>query len=365
MSNYFSSMLPNDTEQHDQLSRLLCGLLERYFLRVPDADAIFSCIRERGDEVLNDHMAFRSIDIRSLLKVFLPYGYQVCFQENGQFFNFQSKHLTAVWLKHPHPAYPYIFISECRINEIPGAAALLQPFLDHFNDPIDDIQAMDSVALIDYLHQPRWPLPDYRTYQALASLSEYLSWVLYNQYYLNHFTLQVHSLNSFSFPASIQTILNSNQSFSQTCSALSELYIRHITTFNRFLIDQGFTLAQPKGHQFQRSNDGLLLQSSTKSALIDAEFKDGVFPIPGSYVEFAYRGLRPASVKALLRGDLSFSALEKQHYRDGFEQDNADKIFESTYVGAEDLEDQGTAFHVSTDCRTDVEARIREFLTYF
>ena len=38
------------------------------------------------------------------------------------------------------------------------------------------------------------------------------------------------------------------------------------------------------------SPDKTLLQSSTKSKMIKANFDEGDFDIPGSYVEFAYRG---------------------------------------------------------------------------
>ena len=55
-----------------ELVEILYGLLEQYFVRVPDAHKVFSLMKARGDWVKNDHIAFRSTDIRSLLKVFLP-----------------------------------------------------------------------------------------------------------------------------------------------------------------------------------------------------------------------------------------------------------------------------------------------------
>ena len=83
------------------------------------------------------------------------------------------------------------------------------------------------------------------------------------------------------------------------------------------------------------SPDKCLLQSSTKSNLIEAQFPDGRYEIPGSYVEFAYRGLMDASIIELLNSNERINSLKNFHRRDGFESQNADKIFESTYIGAE------------------------------
>ena len=81
---------------------------------------VFQLVKERGDWVKNDHVAFRSFNAISLLKVFLPLGYFVQFDTEDRVpMNFKQKHLTAVWLKHPNLDLPRVFISECRLPELP------------------------------------------------------------------------------------------------------------------------------------------------------------------------------------------------------------------------------------------------------
>jgi hypothetical protein len=64
--------------------------------------------------------------------------------------------------------------------------------------------------------------------------------------------------------------------------------------------------------------------------MVDAEFSDGHGGtvrqrISGSYVEFAERRVLPQFA------NLAASDVRREHRRDGFEANNADKIFESTY----------------------------------
>src|SRR5690606_3649663 len=117
-------------------------------------------------------------------------------------------------------------------------------------------------------------------------------------YYLNHFTVSVHNL-----PAGYNTVAD----------------------FNQFLERNGFVL-NDAGGKIKKSPDGNLLQSSTVAKMIDATFANGeVFPIAGSYVEFAERRVLPQFLH------LPADQIRREHRRDGFETGNADKIFESTY----------------------------------
>jgi hypothetical protein len=75
------------------------------------------------------------------------------------------------------------------------------------------------------------------------------------------------------------------------------------------------------------SPDGLLLQSSTVAELLEACFAgDEKLSIAGSYIEFAERKVLPQYV------DIPKRLLKREHLRDGFEANNADKIFESTFT---------------------------------
>ena len=345
LQEFKNTMHVRPNTMDEVLVQVLLGLLERYFQRVPDAERIFHLTKERGDIMKNDHIAFRSLDIRSLLKVFLPYGYQIQFDDNSSRtpFNFQSKKLTAIWLKHPLSEMPRIFISECRIQEIPELAAIVQPYLDQVNDPVDHLDSNDVDGVIEYLHTGLWPLPSYADYQAIQNYSEYVSWVLYNKYYLNHFTLTVNSLDSFGFKSNLERILNQfikerhpsglNQNLIQRyLKELREMYQSHMVQFNDFLRSEGFVLNAPSGKELNISDDGLLLQSSTKANMVLGAFSDGDFEIPGSYVEFAYRGILESVGTELLEETKYFYELTDHDFRDGFEVKNANNIFESTYT---------------------------------
>ena len=60
--------------------------------------------------------------------------------------------------------------------------------------------------------------------------------------------------------------------------------------------------------------------------MTEATFAEGkTHQIPGSYVEFAERKVRPEF------SDIPIAQLKREHRREGFEAANADKIFESTF----------------------------------
>ena len=343
---HFVAQFPNHSKQLVALNYLLEGLLRKYFNRVNDAERICNILFNRGDILFNDHIAFRSIDIRSLLKIFLPYGYRAQMAGDGHLFNFKNKHLTALWLKHWHPAYPYIFLSECRFQEIPGADLILQPYFESFQDPIDEIDPLDSYGHLNYLHSSRWALPSLHDYQALSKKSEYLSWILYNQYYLNHFTLEIQRLKSFSFQQELLQNYKKN-------SPLKPIYCQQMKQFVSFLIRHQFRLNSNQNQDFHCSNDGLLLQCSTQSQTISAKFSDGYYDIPGSYVEFAYRGYKQ---------DHWVGQIDQRNaFREGFETNNADKIFESTFIGKETYNKNAP----STSFLKETEQRIYDFLHEF
>ena len=118
----------------------------------------------------------------------------------GRPFNFEAKKLTAVWLKHPNPAVPRVFVSQFRFEEgSPKLQAIVNRYMADWQDPIKSLDLNDATAINTYLHTAQWPTPTHADYTALQQESEYVSWVLYNKYYLNHFTISVHELDSFNF----------------------------------------------------------------------------------------------------------------------------------------------------------------------
>jgi hypothetical protein len=295
-----------ETQRLATLDEVMNGLMRRYKERVPDVQGILNALRREGiiqhdHDIENDHVAFRTmgvphLGITSLEKIFLYYGY-----EKRDMYNFAAKKVTAYWYAPPTPRHPRIFISQLRVPELSEATArIIHSYTDTVtSDPVDALDLDNGAAVDAFLHAPLWRTPTLHDYLALAAESEFASWVIYNRYYLNHFTISVHNLPR----------------------------LNTIAEFNAFVERSGFRL-NDAGGKIKVSEDGYLIQSSTVAQMIEAEFDDGqggtvTHRISGSYVEFAERRVLPEFAGIATPG--------REHRRDGFETGNADKIFESTY----------------------------------
>ena len=291
--------------KHDgkPISEILDGLMRRYVQRVPDVRRVVELMIGQGlinavSGIENDHIAFRTmgvehLGIQSFEKIFLHCGY-----EKRDPYKFEAKKLDAFWYSPPQPDLPRIFVSELRVGDLSEQAqAIIHSYTDEVkSDPVDGLDLDDGSAVDAFLHSPLWRTPTWSDYQRLSEESEYAAWVIYNRYYLNHFTISVHNL-----APSHNTI----------------------EKFNAFLEANGLKL-NDSGGKAKTSADGLLIQSSTVAEMVDASFDNGsggteTHSISGSYVEFAERRLLPGAGN------------EQGQRRDGFEANNADKIFESTY----------------------------------
>jgi len=295
------------------LTTVLNGLMRRYSERVPDVQRVFDAMMSEDiitspDEIENDHIAFRTMGVPNLglasfEKIFTHYGYK-----KRDRYDFAGKKLTAYWYSPPSvdsPAgaenLPRIFASELRVHDLsPEAQRIIHKYTDTvMSDPVDDLDLDDADAVDAFLHRPLWQTPTVADYQTLLSESEYAAWVIYNRYYLNHFTVSVHNLK----PG-----------------------YNTIDEFVAFLEHRGFRL-NSSGGVIKVSPDGGLRQASTVAQMIDAEFAGGeTLRIAGSYVEFAERRVLPEFA------ELSVGQPGRQHRREGFEAGNADKIFESTFT---------------------------------
>ena len=287
------------------LDGILDALFTPYKKSVPDVNHIVTAMLNQGiinkeEDILNDHIAFRTLGvpnlgIASFEKIFLHHGYK-----KMEPYFFEQKKLDAFWYAPPSPEYPRIFISELRVKDLSKATqAIIHNYTDAITkDPIDSIDLDDVKAVGDFFYKPLWELPTLEDYNALAKESEYAAWVIYNRYYLNHYTISVHAL---------PTPYN------------------NLNTFNTFLENNGIVL-NDSGSKIKISADGLLKQSSSVAKMILATFADGTTKeISGSYVEFAER--LPLPQFAHLPAEELTTAMR----REGFEAANADKIFESTY----------------------------------
>lgn len=292
-------------KQTSALDTLMTLLFDPYKASVPDVQKVSNALLERGviaseSEIVNDHIAFRTLGvphlgIASIEKIFLHYGY-----EKRDYYFFEGKKLNAFWYAPPSAEYPRIFISELRVQDLSDTTiALVNKYTAHItSDPVDALDLNDVKAVGNFFYTSLWDLPTIEDYQTLAADSEYAAWVIYNRYYLNHYTISVHEL---------KTGYNTME------------------TFNAFLMDIGITLNN-SGGIIKQSPDGLLRQSSSVAKMMEATFRHGKkMDIPGSYVEFAERLALPEFQ------NIPTSQLTRTQRRDGFESANADKIFESTY----------------------------------
>ena len=292
--------------EHSTLEVVLEGLMKRYSERVPDVKKITRTMISGGiigdaAEIENDHVAFRTmgvehLGIRSFEKIFLALGYR-----KMDYFYFEGKKLDAYWFAPPEPHFPRIFVSELRVNDLSETAReiILSYTREVTADPVDQLDLTDGEAIDRFLHQPLWRTPQWADYATLLKESEYAAWVIYNRYYLNHYTISVHNLKD---------------------------GYNTIPEFNAFLEKTGIRL-NDSGGKIKISPDGGLLQSSTVAEMIDARFADGdVHTISGSFVEFAERKVLPQFAH------LEPAEIRREHRRDGFETGNADKIFESTFT---------------------------------
>lgn len=261
----------------EDLGILLTRLWDDFTVINPQAEKIHGLLRERGETVVNDHIAFRTfsdprVDISVLARPFIAGGY-----ESRGVYQFEEKRLYAEHFEHPDAEAPRIFISQLKMNEFDAL------FQERITRLIDQIPAnvLDDPEFCA-VGRP-WNV-SHDDYESLVRQSEYAGWMAAFGFRANHFTVLVNAL---------QTIPN-----------LAEL--------NEILKQAGFSL-NSAGGEIKGSPEDHLEQSSTLASEIDVEFTDGVHRIPGCYYEFAQRYPLP---------DGSLYS--------GFVAKSADKIFQST-----------------------------------
>lgn len=293
-------------QNESPLDLFLSILFEKYSRQVPAVNKITNALISSGiikgqEEIVNDHIAFRTLGvphlgIASFEKIFLHHGY-----EKKDNYYFEGKKLNAYWYAPPAAGYPRIFMSELLVDQLSDHAQLLiEKYTSHIvTDPVDALDLDNGTAIGAFFHKPLWQLPEKADYQALLNESEYAAWVIYNRYYLNHYTISVHDLK----PG-----------------------YSNLEDFNLFVESLGLKL-NSEGGKIKVSPDGLLCQSSTVAEMQEAVFAQGeTMEIAGSYVEFSERLVLPEYA------DLANDEIRSIHRREGFETGNADKIFESTYT---------------------------------
>jgi hypothetical protein len=250
-----------------------------YTVQNPHAKKVYDLFVSRGEEVINDHIAFRTFDdlrinIEVLSRVFIKNG----FEYKGSY-EFKEKKLFARHLEHKSDKNaPRVFISELKVGEF---SEFLQNTIKSIIDKIPESKLNSD----DLIYSGRlWGDISYQTYHKLREESEYAAWVYVNGFVANHFTVSVNRLKTFN----------------------------GIREVNEFLKQNGFLL-NDSGGEVKGSPEVYLEQSSIKAGFETIDFIEGKFEVPTCYYEFAMRYHLPD-------GEL-FS---------GFIADSANKIFEST-----------------------------------
>lgn len=264
-----------------ELNQLFNKLWNQYIVESPLSLTIHNLFIERGENVINDHVAFRTFDdprvnIEVLAKFFKNLGYE----EKGEY-HFPVKKLYAKHYEHKtDPKQPKIFISELKAHEF-------SPFVQETIKQCMDKIPEHKLNTIDLLFSGTlWGELDYDVYQKLLSESEYAAWMYVFGFRANHFTVLVNELNT----------------------------LTSIEAVNVFLKEKNIAL-NTSGGEIKGNRTECLEQSSTMANKVKIKFKQGEFAVLNSYYEFAKR-----------------YPMDNGNLYQGFVAASADKIFESTDV---------------------------------
>jgi len=259
-----------------ELEQFFEKAFQKYVESTPSAAKINSLLEEQGENIVNDHVAYRTfkypgLEKEKLAEYFLSKGYEI----KGDY-DFELKKLKAIHLEHPEN-FPKVFISEILLDE----------FDDDFRNPILEVIKTKEIPT-NSLNLLQWESPwrvSKSLYDKISSVSEYAGWMLIMGYRPNHFTVNLNEMKKFS----------------------------DIREFNDFLKSSGFSL-NSSGGEIKGSQEVLLEQSSIMADNQVMSFADGEFSVPTCYYEFAKR----------------YEDQDGKLYQ-GFVAKSADKIFESTH----------------------------------
>lgn len=263
-----------------RLDEFYTTLWRNYTAVTPQAGRIYNAIATANGTVVNDHVAFRTLnnspyDLAYLASVAERLGYRA-FDE----YRFDQKKLQAIAFIHDDERQPKLFISELLVNLLSEQSRILI-------EPL--VAAIPPESLVHeqiFFAGTLWPAIRWKDYQALAQESEYAAWFSVMGYRANHFTV---SVNHLAKTASLDEIIELVQSLGLRMNESGGLI---------------------KGNALVG-----LQQASTLADEMLYEFAEGEkHPIKTCYYEFA------------LRYPLANGAVYQ-----GFVADSADKIFESTH----------------------------------
>lgn len=260
-------------------TQLFDQLWNEYTERTPSAKKVKDLFENKGNTIVNDHVAFRTFDdprvnIDVLASTFLNNGYEYVSD-----YHFDKKKLYAKHFAHKTDKNaPLVFISQLLTSEL---SVELQSIIKNTLDSVD----FDSITAEELVFKGRlWSIPSFELYNTLLNESEYAAWLYVNGFCSNHFTVDINKLDTFNT----------------------------ITEVNSFLKENGFEM-NTSGGEIKGTPELFLEQSSILADKFLVNFEEGQKEITSCYYEFAFR-------HKMINGELF----------KGFIANSADKIFEST-----------------------------------
>lgn len=223
-------------------------LLDNYRINSRSYQKVRDFLYKNGewtDDIQTDHIAIRSFRRNNGFEKL----YNIFTQDKAwspmEKYNFPSKNIEAQWFRPNHIGYPRIFLSEILDHQL---SPLSQKIINKYISKDDEKRI---VSYSDYLEIDRE--------------SNYAAWTLIHGNSVNHETIPVHKLK---FSNTLEKFINNEKELPKL-------------------------LRTPE--IIKKSEDGLLLQASSHSDIVNVIFREGIYKVPGSF----FRIHRKKSIKRI------------------------------------------------------------------
>ncbi|MEQ8847705.1 DUF1338 domain-containing protein [Botrimarina sp.] len=165
-------------------------LWKDYTSSTPQAQVIHDAFVRRGDKVVNDHVAFRTLALEPIgLEALEPHLFAVGYKRYEPY-EFPEKKLRAWGYTSDAPEAPRVFLSELLTDQLSDASAAILRRMASEVDP-------GRVESPDVLWSGRlWSPVTLDEYETLRAESEYAAWMATMGIRPNHFTISVNDLDS-------------------------------------------------------------------------------------------------------------------------------------------------------------------------
>jgi hypothetical protein len=187
------------------LTTIFGRLWSDYARQNPSSDKIFDLFWKEGENVVNDHIAFRTldlpqIDIDVVAKPFIENGYQ----PKGEYY-FNDKHLFARHFELPGDENaPRIFISQLILDDC--SPYVRKVFHESVRNSSVNSNGIDYLIFSGTIFAPL----SFTVYNQLREDSEYAAWFYAFGFRANHFTVSVNSLKKYNTIYKLNELLKRN-----------------------------------------------------------------------------------------------------------------------------------------------------------